>query len=184
MSPGLFKQDAEERGTPSPTRSIPRSDDRPGRRDVSGSSLSVLGPGLEITGDVKARGAVQLEGRVDGTLQVEGQLTISSRGSVEGEVTADEIVVGGRVDGSLVAREVARLRDGCRVVADVRAPRLELEDGGLLQGRVEMKGAGEGARRTSSGGPGRPTSASQTDDRGAKGEAAKKQVEERTSDAA
>lgn len=146
MSPGLFKQDTEERA-PSSARPTPRSVDRAGRRDSSDSSLSVLGPGLEIVGDVKARGTVQLEGRVEGTLQVDGQLTVSSRGSVEGEVTADEIVVGGRVEGTLLARKVARLREGCRVRADVRSPRLELAEGGLLQGRVEMKDAREAEGR-------------------------------------
>lgn len=180
MSPGLFKQDAEERSAPPTARPTPRPVDRQGRRDSTESSLSVLGPGLEIVGDVKARGTVQLEGRVEGTLDVEGQLTVSRRGSIDGDVTADEIVVGGRIDGSVVARDVARLHDGCRVRADVKASRLELQEGGILQGRVDMQGGREGEKRTPGTNVPRSATASGADDRGTE----KEGEEKRKSDAA
>ncbi|MGH7539441.1 MAG: hypothetical protein ACRELC_00410, partial [Gemmatimonadota bacterium] len=64
MAPGLFKQDspttpdARDRSGTNPA--APRGPDRSARLRSSGGeeSLSVLGPGLTITGDVKARGTV------------------------------------------------------------------------------------------------------------------------------
>lgn len=156
MAPALFKQDSvsrsEDRERPPPPAAV-RSADRPGRGRgaAEAASVSVLGPGLTIVGDVKGHGTVQLEGRVEGTLVVEGQLTIAGRGSVRGNVTADQVVVGGEVEGTLVARETAKLKSGCRVTADVQALRLELEEGGTLNGRVEMKGAAGQARQRGAG---------------------------------
>jgi cytoskeletal protein CcmA (bactofilin family) len=45
--------------------------------------------------------------------------------------------VRGRSSGRLIAREVVRLLESARVKADIRSPRLALEEGAMFNGEVE-----------------------------------------------
>lgn len=151
MKSTLFRSDPQEQeagskdGRPEKndagtSRSVP--DPSPSRRpqDVRPEGPSVIGPGTEIVGHVDMRGDLRVEGRIEGTVSVEGEVVISERGSVEGEIDADEVVLEGRVEGSVRARGSARFRSGCRMRGDVTSPVVEIEEGGLLDGRVDMTG--------------------------------------------
>jgi cytoskeletal protein CcmA (bactofilin family) len=114
------------------------------RRSAQGrpAGPSVIGPGRESVGRVEVRDDLRIEGRIEGTVSVRGEVVVSDRGSVEGEIEADDIVIEGRMDGQLKARGSARFRSGCRMHGDVRSPVVELEEGGALDGRIEMSGEG------------------------------------------
>ncbi len=142
MAPGLFKQDV-----PSPEESrdgtggsdLPTPIDRGRRRRADEpASLSVIGPGMEIVGEVRGRGDVQVEGRIEGKIELDGQVRVSSRGRLAGDVVVDRLVVAGEVEGSITARDSTELLEGCRVDADVQSPRLVLASGGVLNGRIDM----------------------------------------------
>jgi cytoskeletal protein CcmA (bactofilin family) len=91
----------------------------------SGSqTVSVLGGGMTVTGDVTGDGELRIEGRV------------------EGGIEAGEVVASGKVSGKISAKGAVRLKKGCKVDADVQAAAVELEEGGILNGRIEMKSAG------------------------------------------
>lgn len=102
------------------------------------ASTSIVGRGTELTGDVVGSGQLRVEGRVDGTIRMDGEVQIAAEGTVEGRIEADEVVAAGRVSGTVTARDAVRLEDGCQVDADVHSPVVELQEGGLLNGRVEM----------------------------------------------
>lgn len=166
MGSALFKQQTAQAATKGPEKketgdganpSEPRLRARPPDRagDDAGAA-SVLGPGTTVVGRINSQGDLQLEGRVEGTISTRGRVLISDRGSVEGDIDAGEIVVSGVVQGKLAAREVVRLRSGCRVTGELRSPAVELEEGGVLDGRVEMSGSGGPGGRAAEGkaGPG------------------------------
>lgn len=106
-------------------------------RNESGM-ISVFGAGLVVEGEVRTKGDIQIEGRVEGNLEVDGQVSIAAPGSIKGDVVADRIVVAGKVDGSLEARDSTRLVSGAEVDADISSPRLELEEGAILNGTIDM----------------------------------------------
>lgn len=110
------------------------------RAPPSGGSTSIIGRDSELTGDLDGSGQLRVEGRVEGTVRMDGEVHVASGGSVEGRIEADEVVAAGRVSGTIAARGAVRLEDGCDVDADVHCPVLELEEGGRLNGRVDMTG--------------------------------------------
>lgn len=111
-----------------------------GPPSAGAGSTSIVGRGTELTGDLTGSGQLRVEGRVDGTIRMDGEVQIAADGAVEGRIEADEIVAAGRVSGTIAARDAVRLEDGCQVDADVYCPRLELEEGGRINGRVDMSG--------------------------------------------
>lgn len=110
------------------------------RPPSSGSSTSIIGSDSELTGDLEGSGQLRVEGRVEGTVRMDGEVQVAAGGSVEGRIEADEVVAAGRVSGTIAARGAVRLEDGCDVDADVHCPVLQLEEGGRLNGRVDMTG--------------------------------------------
>lgn len=173
MASKLFRQDSTDRDSESktddggrnggPGSGDPTSADRlaAARRRSAATEgppgPSVIGTGTEISGEITMRGDFRVEGRIDGNVTTRGEVVISDRGRVKGEIEADVVVIEGIVEGAVRAREVVRLKRGCKVSADLRSPAVELEEGGGFEGRINMaeeaaKGGGAVSRPTGSAG--------------------------------
>lgn len=149
MSPSLFKQETPD--DPRAPTDAPASIDRSRRRRADEpASLSVIGPGMEIVGEVRGRGDAQIEGRIEGRLDFDGQVRVSGCGRVEGEVVVGRLVVAGEVEGTIKAHESTELLEGCRVDADIQSPRVVLAGGGILNGRIDMSKPAKAEARTGS----------------------------------
>ena len=131
-----------------------------GKKSPASAEPTVIGRGAVIEGKVRASGPLQIDGQVDGTLQVDGQVSIGPNGSVTGELTADEVVVGGRVEGRLTARALLHVTSGGHVRGEVRYGALQIDRGGVLDGTTVQGHAADGPRPLSAPPP-RPQRASQ-----------------------
>ncbi len=70
---------------------------------------SVLGAGTQIVGDVSTSGDAQVGGRLLGNIRADGQVIVAEGGSVQGEIEAAEVVIGGEVTGHLRASRRAEI---------------------------------------------------------------------------
>jgi cytoskeletal protein CcmA (bactofilin family) len=82
---------------------------------------------------------VQIDGQVDGEIELEGQVTIGEGGRLVGQVVARSVRVAGTVEGNLRATERIELLASGSIEGDVLTPRLAIHEGGLCRGRVEMR---------------------------------------------
>jgi cytoskeletal protein CcmA (bactofilin family) len=99
----------------------------------------MLGRGVALKGELSGREDVFIDGEFEGKIRVAGAgVTIGANGRVTAEVDADEIVVEGRLDGALRARQRLLIRCSGHVTGDIETPRLAIEDGAVFRGRVEM----------------------------------------------
>lgn len=119
------------------------------RRRSNGAqgSLSIVAKDLTIAGDLQAEGVVRIEGRVVGSVHAGDQVLISEGGIVEGDVFTREAVVAGRVHGSITGEERVELQASAVVHGDVTTRRLQVQEGGKVNGCVKMEtvAAGDGA---------------------------------------
>lgn len=148
MAAALFKQPSrEEAGKPGggpgerPDAAAAEADRPPAAAGRAGAASggSLVAADAEVSGEVSARDDLRIEGKVTGDVQVGGELFVAAGASVRGEIVARAVTVEGRVEGRIAAREVVRFRRGCRAAADVRSPSVALEEGGRLDGRLEMR---------------------------------------------
>jgi cytoskeletal protein CcmA (bactofilin family) len=100
--------------------------------------VSVLGGGMTVTGDVTGEGELRIEGRVEGSVTTTGRVVVNADGEVAGGIEAQEVVASGKVSGTISARGGVRLRKGCQIEADIEAATIEIEDGGVVNGRITM----------------------------------------------
>lgn len=134
----MWKREGEPAAVPSaPARSEPLVQSRnlqesPGR--------AVLGPGLELHGDLKGTEDTTIEGRLEGQVSLpENTVTVGPKGRLQAQVHARVVIVEGEVEGRIEASEVVQLRKTARVRGDLVAPRVVLEDGCRFQGSIDME---------------------------------------------
>jgi len=124
-----------------PAAPPPAAFERPAPAPPAESSAlkTVLSRGVALKGELSGREDIFVDGAFEGSIRVTGAgVTIGANGRVTAEVEADEIVVDGRFNGSLRARQRLVIRRPAHVTGDIETPRLAIEDGAVLHGRVEM----------------------------------------------
>jgi cytoskeletal protein CcmA (bactofilin family) len=117
-----------------------------GRIDVREASdvVSIIGPGMTVTGDCATDGTLRVEGTVEGGVQAAKAVVVGKGGTVRGDIDTQDAVIAGRVSGSITAASRVELQAGCRVEGDIHSRRVKLEEGGVVDGRLQM---GERAAR-------------------------------------
>jgi len=116
-----------------------RTGDRDGSTGKARSqTVSVLGGGMKVTGDVSGEGEFRIEGRVEGSVSTDGRVIVAASGEVQGDIEAAEVVASGKVSGKITASGAVRLEKGCEIEADVEAATISLEEGGIVNGRLKM----------------------------------------------
>jgi cytoskeletal protein CcmA (bactofilin family) len=108
------------------------------------SAPSSLGSGLKIRGELSGSSDLYIDGEAQGKITLaDSRVTIGPSGRVQADIEAREIVIEGTVQGNLKARESVRLGPSSKVQGSVLTPRIGIEDGATLRGKVEMTKAGE-----------------------------------------
>lgn len=117
----------------------------------SGSTFSVLGADLTITGDIAASADLHIDGSVTGDIAC-ASLVQGETSSVTGAITAETARLAGTVDGSITARELVILKTA-RITGDVFYDALTIEQGAQVEGRFAHRNAESKATPAASGKP-------------------------------
>jgi cytoskeletal protein CcmA (bactofilin family) len=103
-------------------------------------TATVLGAGTRIVGELDSSEDLVLAGAFEGTLRVQRALRIMPEANVQGEIDAERVLVLGRVQGRLHARERVEIRTGAVVSGDIVAPDIRVHEGVVLNANVRMSG--------------------------------------------
>lgn len=115
-------------------------DERVGRRaETTREGPCVIGQHIEIRGSVTGGEDLVVQGRIEGTISLKNHLTIEPSGVVEADVEVQDLTVQGEMRGDIVAAQSVSINANARVVGNVRAPRVILEDGARFRGSVDME---------------------------------------------
>ena len=104
----------------------------------------VIDKKLKIVGSVTAEGLVWVYGQINGELHCTS-LVIDRDAHICGTVTAERVVVDGKVEGPIQGGKVV-LKSRAQVVGDIHHQSLAIESGAFLDGRsVQVCGNGQTA---------------------------------------
>ncbi len=110
-----------------------------GRVPHSQRDFSVLAAGTQVVGDVSTSGDAQVRGRLFGTIRADGQVLVAKGGSVQGEIEAAEVVIGGEVTGHLRASRRADVLASALVHGTINTPLLTVQEGAALDVELRME---------------------------------------------
>ncbi len=104
---------------------------------------SIISPDLKIVGNLKSNGETQIEGTIEGDIDVP-LLTVGEQGKVDGSTVAETVRIFGTVNGRVQAKTV-RLDASAKVTADITHETLTIEAGAYFEGHVQpLKDASAG----------------------------------------
>ncbi len=99
---------------------------------------SLIGARSEFQGEFVVKGTLRVDGRVDGRVNADCVI-VSERAVIKGEVTAQRIVVDGKIEGNLRAQEIVEITASGKVLGDIFTNKFSIIKGGEFNGKVEMK---------------------------------------------
>lgn len=119
-------------------------EDRPVESGLSARSVSYIGPGLRLTGEIVAEEGLVIEGEVEGTItSTDKNLTVGKKGRVTGDIIGSEIELRGRVEGEIFSDVLVRLYSSAVVEGKIYCKRLVLDEGAEFNGSVDMNWDGK-----------------------------------------
>lgn len=93
---------------------------------------------MVVTGDCETEGTVRIEGRVEGDVRAGKAVVVGKDGEVKGQIVTQDAVLAGRVEGAVHAASRLEVQATARIDGEVRARRMQLEEGAELNGPLVM----------------------------------------------
>jgi cytoskeletal protein CcmA (bactofilin family) len=98
---------------------------------------SFIGPNSHFKGDIETKGTLRVDGGMEGSVEADW-IILGEKSTLKGNVSARGIIVGGRVEGNLRAKEIVEIKSKGEVQGDVYTPKLTIVEGGKFDGRSSM----------------------------------------------
>ena len=100
---------------------------------------TIIDSGIIIDGEISGDEELVVRGTVKGKILLKESLKVESSGVVEADIETQSVEVAGKVTGNIVASEKVELKAACRMVGDIKAPRVLIADGASFKGNVDME---------------------------------------------
>jgi len=101
---------------------------------TTASKPSILSEGFSFRGEIAAKGAIHVEGALNGQIQVD-ELTIGARGQVEGVVTCSSLHIKGKFSGTATCNELI-VTSSASVDGHVVYQTLSVQKGASIKGEL------------------------------------------------
>jgi cytoskeletal protein CcmA (bactofilin family) len=99
---------------------------------------NVLNSDVEIKGNLKFTGELLFEGKLEGEVNADGVLHLGEGGVINGNVTAQSVIVRGKLNGNVSAKDKIEIKSKAELFGDIKAAKLAIEEGVTFVGRTEV----------------------------------------------
>jgi len=97
-----------------------------------------VGPGAEVKGTISTKGTLRVDGTIDGGVANAEAVVIGQDGKVNGDINAQTVVVGGKIEGNITASISIEMLPHSQVKGDISAPQLYIAEGAIFEGSCVM----------------------------------------------
>ena len=99
---------------------------------------NVLNSDVEIKGNIKFSGELAFDGKLDGEIHTDGALILGDGAVINGNISAQSVVVRGKVNGNISAKDKIDIKSKAELFGDLRATKLVIEEGVTYVGKTEV----------------------------------------------
>jgi cytoskeletal protein CcmA (bactofilin family) len=104
-------------------------------RPTGSAPRNVLSTDVEVKGTLKFTNDLIVDGRIEGEIQSDGNLTIGENARIKAEIRTATVTVHGKVHGNITANDRVDLKAGAEVVGDIKSKILTMEPGAIFVGK-------------------------------------------------
>jgi cytoskeletal protein CcmA (bactofilin family) len=108
--------------------------------NVPPSALTTIGSTVVIRGKLKSAEDLVVKGRIDADIESTRDLRVENAGVIKAEVRVQSASISGAVIGNITGEKKVEIASDGRVVGDLRAPQVVIQDGAAFKGRITMPG--------------------------------------------
>lgn len=119
-----------ESARPQQPAAAPASPARP-----AAGTRNVLSSDVEIKGTVKFSNDLVVDGKIEGEIISQGNLTVGENARIKAEIKTSTVVVYGKVHGNLTATDRIELKASAEVIGDLKTKTLSIEAGAIFVGK-------------------------------------------------
>lgn len=96
-----------------------------------------IGSNSSFKGEINSKGTLRVEGIVEGNI-IADWVIIGTKSHIKGDVTARGIIIGGRVDGNLKAKEIVEIKNKGQICGEIFTSKLVITEGAIFDGKSSM----------------------------------------------
>ena len=106
--------------------------------NVKSNISSILGPEVEIKGDVTVSGDLLIYGKVKGDILSKGEIVSAKGSTVIGNIYAHNASISGKIEGNLEVESKAILGVSSHLTGNLKASIITIEEGARFDGMCSM----------------------------------------------
>jgi cytoskeletal protein CcmA (bactofilin family) len=126
-----------------PKREEPRPEpaSQPSPPPGSEKTVTVIGSGAQLEGNLVSAASLRIEGVVKGTVTAEGDVVVAPDADVAADIKATNVTIGGRYSGNIVAGGTLELTSTAKVKGNISCRSLVVNAGAIFSGESSMDAA-------------------------------------------
>jgi cytoskeletal protein CcmA (bactofilin family) len=106
---------------------------------VSANAAAYLDAGSRISGKLYFETPARIDGQVEGEINAKDSLAIGESAVVSAQIKAASVTVAGKVSGDIVAVQRIEIKPSAKVLGNITAPILVINEGALFEGHCAMQ---------------------------------------------
>ena len=103
------------------------------------STDTLIGEGSLFEGNIQSAAGIRVEGKVNGNIECEGDVTIGQKGAVKSNIFARNITIAGVVTGDVSAKDKIQITSSGKLYGNVQSAVLIIEEGAVFHGSSKME---------------------------------------------
>jgi cytoskeletal protein CcmA (bactofilin family) len=101
---------------------------------------STIGEHTTVDGTFKSENSIRIRGTVQGEIESRRSILVDAQANVNAKVTAETVTVAGQVNGQIFCTGRVELQPSGRVVGEINAGTLIMQEGAFFEGNLKMGG--------------------------------------------
>ena len=101
-------------------------------------TVNTIGEGTIITGDIKSKGDLRVDGTLKGSVSTSGKVVLGKGGVVEGDVVCNNADISGSIKAKITVSQLLVLKATAKLNGDIITNKLSVEPGATFTGSCSM----------------------------------------------
>lgn len=116
----------------------PAPDGRELPKSPAPNAPAAIGASMVIKGDIFSREELQVDGEVEGKVELQQRLTVGPRAKVRADIKARELVISGEVHGNVEVLEKTTIHRHGSLIGDIKTAGIVIDDGAYFKGSIDI----------------------------------------------
>ena len=113
------------------------------RNNIDSKINSIIGPEVEVDGDVRVVGSILIYGKINGGVKATGSVRTARGSCIKGNIESKDANISGKIDGDLKVENKTILEKNCDLKGNLTTGIVVIEEGANFDGICNMINKGE-----------------------------------------